>query len=426
MRTQLINVEGEGSFVLRAQPGAGEHVDYDGLSWLEQQSYPLLATVRDEERGGKVRALLYSFDEGTCVRDWLKKPVDSNLYLAALVSVADALAYCSTPQLNLTLLLDPALVYADRAGKLHFCCVPIVSKSVRKRSSLTGLLGALSQGSVRVLGGVGAQAREQLQALVASSRGGVDLPQYVRFLAVTLGLRLSDGLLAMLEAGPVAHDATTAAVPSGQAGGSSWRGVNDRAMVGAYGRDRGEDVWSQVMIEPPSSDSGYQAAPQPIPAHMAPRPAPAPAPQPQPAPAPAPQPTPRHARKRHASPAPQPAPKPTPTMVQVPSRPAPTAGNAPLYLLVRLRTGEQFRLGEDEVVEVGRGPECTVRIHDSPKLSRRHARLRCSGGQAWLRDEGSANGTWLAGSRLDRGEEREVGINQRFSLADEEFYIRKA
>lgn len=63
-------------------------------------------------------------------------------------------------------------------------------------------------------------------------------------------------------------------------------------------------------------------------------------------------------------------------------------------------------MGEDETVDVGRNrsvigraPECDVVI-DHDDISRRHALIYREGGQTWIKDLGSANGTILDGTRV--------------------------
>jgi DNA-binding winged helix-turn-helix (wHTH) protein len=64
-----------------------------------------------------------------------------------------------------------------------------------------------------------------------------------------------------------------------------------------------------------------------------------------------------------------------------------------------LWAGREIPLADGETV-IGRGPECAIRV-DSPKVSRRHARIEVSRGKATLADLGSKNGTFLQGRRLD-------------------------
>lgn len=57
---------------------------------------------------------------------------------------------------------------------------------------------------------------------------------------------------------------------------------------------------------------------------------------------------------------------------------------------------------------VGRTPDCAVRI-DSPQVSRHHARVRVTRGQASVEDLGSKNGTHVEGVRIDRARLLEDG-----------------
>jgi signal transduction histidine kinase/pSer/pThr/pTyr-binding forkhead associated (FHA) protein len=60
--------------------------------------------------------------------------------------------------------------------------------------------------------------------------------------------------------------------------------------------------------------------------------------------------------------------------------------------------GKQFDVG-DEVVAIGRDVNQRVRLHDT-EVSRRHAELHRREGQYWLRDLGSANGTFVNNQKV--------------------------
>lgn len=68
---------------------------------------------------------------------------------------------------------------------------------------------------------------------------------------------------------------------------------------------------------------------------------------------------------------------------------------------------------------VGRGPECTLRL-DEPGLSRAHARLLATEHGVQVEDIGSANGTFINGKRVLRGEAKvgdEIGFDtMRFQV----------
>lgn len=80
---------------------------------------------------------------------------------------------------------------------------------------------------------------------------------------------------------------------------------------------------------------------------------------------------------------------------------APEIGSAPgAVTTCRLSWGErEIPLFEGENV-LGRMEDAIVRI-DSPRVSRRHARIVVSSGRAVLEDLGSKNGTYLRGQRIE-------------------------
>jgi DNA-binding winged helix-turn-helix (wHTH) protein len=67
----------------------------------------------------------------------------------------------------------------------------------------------------------------------------------------------------------------------------------------------------------------------------------------------------------------------------------------------------EFQLHEGENV-IGRAPESRLPI-ESPAVSRRHARVFVTGGQATLEDLGSKNGTFIGGQRVERPTRLEDG-----------------
>jgi ABC transport system ATP-binding/permease protein len=68
---------------------------------------------------------------------------------------------------------------------------------------------------------------------------------------------------------------------------------------------------------------------------------------------------------------------------------------------VRLQLGSaEARLeGEGDRIHLGRDPDCGLSTPD-PSLSRRHAEIFLQGGEVFVRDLGSANGTWIDGQQL--------------------------
>lgn len=64
-----------------------------------------------------------------------------------------------------------------------------------------------------------------------------------------------------------------------------------------------------------------------------------------------------------------------------------------------LKVGEYLALGENTVL--GRSNACNLVLAD-PFASQEHARITFHGGQYWLEDMGSTNGTYLNEVRLER------------------------
>lgn len=88
------------------------------------------------------------------------------------------------------------------------------------------------------------------------------------------------------------------------------------------------------------------------------------------------------------------APKASPTVVS-------TVGLA-LEVVGGLHSGRQFRVKPPETT-LGRDPSRDIVIDWDPTVSRQHATLFLRGGQWWIRDEGSANGTFVNGQRVTEG-----------------------
>ena len=97
----------------------------------------------------------------------------------------------------------------------------------------------------------------------------------------------------------------------------------------------------------------------------------------------------------------------------------------PGYVLVRISDGASFRLSEGQPTAIGRGSKNAIQLTGNQKLSRSHAVLRCSGNEVFLMDLNSANGTWVRGNRLGPKMQARIPLNQVFSLANEDFVVRR-
>jgi diguanylate cyclase (GGDEF)-like protein len=70
---------------------------------------------------------------------------------------------------------------------------------------------------------------------------------------------------------------------------------------------------------------------------------------------------------------------------------------------------------------IGRDPSCCDIVLDDPQVSRRHASLSFRDGIVRLQDEGSLNGTWIEGRRIQSAELR---TNSTFRIANRNLSVR--
>ena len=89
--------------------------------------------------------------------------------------------------------------------------------------------------------------------------------------------------------------------------------------------------------------------------------------------------------------------------------PAPASKAERLYTCYLVLGHRTFPLSEGEHI-IGREPDATVRL-DSPKVSRRHAKIVVSGATATIEDLASKNGTLVRGDRIETAVGLEPGDN---------------
>src|SRR5437867_7367882 len=78
---------------------------------------------------------------------------------------------------------------------------------------------------------------------------------------------------------------------------------------------------------------------------------------------------------------------------------------------------------QGSTISIGRASDCTIPIKDR-YLSRRHAEILSNDGHWVLKDLGSANGTYLNGSRVERDQRLHAG--DRIRLGDTEIVFETA
>lgn len=90
------------------------------------------------------------------------------------------------------------------------------------------------------------------------------------------------------------------------------------------------------------------------------------------------------------------------------------------YGLLRASTGEIYQ-GKREECVIGTSDSADLRIAGVRTISRNHARIYASGGEMWLEDLGSSNGTYLNGELLEPMKKYRLQNGDRITLANEEF-----
>lgn len=92
-------------------------------------------------------------------------------------------------------------------------------------------------------------------------------------------------------------------------------------------------------------------------------------------------------------------------------------------LLRHVSTGRTYELDEGVTLRMGRGSGCDVRLSDNADISREHAYACCEGGEVFVWDAGSKNGTSYNGVRLGPGERVRVSPGETFLLDAEAFEV---
>ncbi|WP_207302589.1 FHA domain-containing protein [Olsenella sp. Marseille-P4559] len=94
----------------------------------------------------------------------------------------------------------------------------------------------------------------------------------------------------------------------------------------------------------------------------------------------------------------------------------------PAVYVTRLRDGLRLRV-QGETAMLGRSSTCDLHFGGNPGMSRRHLEVRPTADGLTIRDLGSSNGTYVAGSRLASQDVAHVGRGGRFTIAGDEFLV---
>jgi two-component system, cell cycle response regulator len=93
---------------------------------------------------------------------------------------------------------------------------------------------------------------------------------------------------------------------------------------------------------------------------------------------------------------------------------------AHLIVLAGESLGQMYRVDRAETV-IGRASDADIRVQDDG-VSRRHSKIVQASGEVWIEDMGSANGTYIEDSRVERRLLRDgdkIRIILKFTYADE-------
>lgn len=96
------------------------------------------------------------------------------------------------------------------------------------------------------------------------------------------------------------------------------------------------------------------------------------------------------------------------------------AGGAQELSLTRVRTGEVFRIDQDQTV-FGKGSQAACRIDGNPAISRTHLNLFRQEGCVYVEDLHSSNHTYVDGRQIDAPVQ--VRDGSRIQMADEMFVL---
>ncbi len=94
-------------------------------------------------------------------------------------------------------------------------------------------------------------------------------------------------------------------------------------------------------------------------------------------------------------------------------------------MLVRLKVGESMEIGKQGMSIGKSGTKADIVIEGNPSVSRKHAQITWQRQKYYIRDLGSANGTFINGERIPANEDRGLVNGDLVKLADEEFEFQE-
>lgn len=93
------------------------------------------------------------------------------------------------------------------------------------------------------------------------------------------------------------------------------------------------------------------------------------------------------------------------------------------YYLIRQDNGMSLRIPDSRGITIGRSASRVDYVIDSPKVSRKHARIYLSGDECKIEDCDSSNGTFVDGLRVRANEGMVLSVNSTILIGDIEFKL---
>lgn len=483
MKVRLTKDRKSGSQTLVVKPTKHETLEYDQAEWArtyEGEGLVPFRYVRDNDV-----TLYYDVTGLVGLKSYLKAEISLDQYRRILAQFADLLGTCTRQQLpSSAIQFEPERVYLDDQGAPKFVFVPLSGVAERRESSPVAFLHYLGGKHVKFV--VEDDKRHAYAVEDFASRNQVlSLSALREFLQRDLGVtvrgdsgplsggtgglagRGGSGSLGPAPSVASGSDAFVGAAPvpgSAPVGGfASAPGFGRAAAPGqpaSFVAPRGAGA-APVAFDPVAMLAGAPSASQvvqsqtvgtrvrnavggisPTAAVSGPTAVPSGAPRAAVAGVSAPE-----SVREPAAQASAPA-EDAPAVEVAPPRPAPVpvAGGGTTLLgsaaipsvvatsfasqiqhpafLERVATGERLPLQlADGPVVVGRSVRSNVQVAGNSNVSRAHVEVARVNDAYVLRDLGSANGTFVVGRRLERGERAQVRPGESFRLANEDFRI---
>lgn len=396
MKTRVTRDRKSGAITLSIRPQRSEALDYVQAEWLRGAHEEMLLEFSYTLEGSGAELFFDLTDTEELPRYLKRTKITSAQFQGMVCAVRDALSLATSRGMATSFLrFDPGMVRATPEGRLRFALVPMAGVPAVAENSPSFILRFLGEHARFVVGDDSRHA-EALLDFVRRNQV-LSLSAFNAFLKAQFGTA-SLGASAASAAGE--GDAPAQAVPTPTASGrSAGSGGPPSSSVGST--RAAFDPISMLLDAPSAAEitasQGVSDRVRTGIGEISPTAAP---------------------RRTENAPAP---PSGSTTLLGAPgsSRSAPDLPRR--RFISRVRDGARYQLPDLPVCVIGRSKSCDVVVDGNGNISRRHASLMLQGGRIFIADEGSANGTFVGGSRLPKGAQMPLEPGDRFLLADEGF-----